>query len=40
MIAMCRKLGFQVAPDPEDATLRIVTLKLAGEKPDPRVLRQ
>jgi len=40
MIAMCRKLGFQVAPDPEDATLRIVTLRLAGEKPDPRVLRQ
>ena len=26
MLAMCRRLGFQVVPDPDDATLMLVTL--------------
>jgi acetyltransferase len=33
MLGMCRTLGFEIAPDPEDASIRKVTLKLpAGLK--------
>jgi len=28
MLGMCRTLGFEIAPDPEDASIRKVTLKL------------
>ena len=30
MLAMCRQLGFRVVPDPEDATVMLVTLPVAG----------
>ena len=29
MLAMCRELGFSVAPDPQDGDLRVVRLSLA-----------
>ena len=28
MLTMCRELGFDIAPDPDDPSLRLVTLRL------------
>ncbi|MEN1940191.1 bifunctional acetate--CoA ligase family protein/GNAT family N-acetyltransferase [Luteimonas sp. MJ174] len=33
MLAMCRKLGFKVVPDPDDATLMLVTLPVEASPP-------
>ncbi|MBJ6983345.1 bifunctional acetate--CoA ligase family protein/GNAT family N-acetyltransferase [Luteimonas sp. MC1750] len=33
MLAMCRRLGFKVVPDPDDATLMLVTLPVAPPHP-------
>jgi acetyltransferase len=33
MLAMCRKLGFQVALDPQDPDTCVVKLALAGSQP-------
>lgn len=33
MLSMCRQLGFSVVADPEDATLMLVTLPVAADRP-------
>jgi hypothetical protein len=30
MLKMCNKLGFEILPDPDDATVKLVRLKLSS----------